>query len=115
MHQMNKGISLQAYFCQPCLSAVCQGPLKKYPPITGQQMAESRYMVMPSTVIAVYVLHMYVSCTHSLYMQILPLQPLICSDPMVLLTCTVTRSQMLATNHKCHDKQDCCQSPNAAS
>ncbi|DBA67852.1 hypothetical protein WJX79_009733 [Trebouxia sp. C0005] len=33
-----------AYFCQPCLSAVCQGPLKKYPPITGQQMAESRYM-----------------------------------------------------------------------
>ena len=35
---------VQAYFCQPCLSAVCQGPLKKYPPITGQQMAESRYM-----------------------------------------------------------------------
>ena len=36
---------VQAYFCQPCLSAVCQGPLKKYPAITGQQMAESRYMV----------------------------------------------------------------------
>lgn len=35
---------LQAYFCQPALSAVCQGPKKKYPPITGQQMAESRYM-----------------------------------------------------------------------
>lgn len=35
---------MQAYFCQPALSAVCQGPMKKYPPITGQQMAESRYM-----------------------------------------------------------------------
>ena len=37
-------VRMQAYFCQPALSAVCQGPLKKYPPITGQQMAESRYM-----------------------------------------------------------------------
>lgn len=37
-------LHMQAYFCQPALSAVCQGPKKKYPPITGQQMADSRYM-----------------------------------------------------------------------